>query len=117
MGTERRCPEGPIGGRLDRLYGEIATVEAELRLIALATLTIDVYLTYRGRQSSLAEGNPVIHRAFDTVGFAAIGLVKVPVLGTAGFYRELRPEYGVAIAMGLSIPWLVAVLMNATLLL
>jgi hypothetical protein len=117
MGTEQLSIQETVRTRLDRIHAELATVEAELWLIALATLTIDVYLTYRGLQSGLSEGNPVMRAAFDTMGFAALGLVKALVLGVAGFYRELRPEFGAVIALGLAIPWLVAISVNASLLL
>jgi len=117
MGSESRSSARSIRDRLVAVHAELANVEAELWLIALATLTIDVYLTYRGLQAGLTEGNPVMRAAFDTMGFAALGLVKAIVLGVAGFYRELRPEYGAIIALGLAIPWLVAVLVNASLLL
>ena len=105
-----------LGDRLATVHEELRTVEMELWLLALATLTLDVYLTYLGLQSGLAEGNPVMGRTIETLGFAGLGLVKVFVLGVAGFYRELRPEYGVALALGLAIPWLVAVLVNYYLL-
>lgn len=117
MGSESTPARGTLRDRLERVHAELVTVEAELWLIALATLTIDVYLTYRGLSTGLTEGNPVMRVAIDTLGFGALGLVKVLVLGVAGFYRELRPEYGAVIALGLAVPWLLAITVNATLLL
>lgn len=108
---------------MDRLAGvaanaseELRKVEAELWLLALATLTLDVYLTYLGLQAGLAEGNPLMAPAIETLGFAALGLIKAFVLGVAGFYRELRPKYGAVLALGLVVPWLVAVVVNYSLL-
>jgi len=108
--------DGAARTRRERLYSELAEVEQELWLIVLATLTIDVYLTYRGLQAGLTEGNPLMSAAFESVGFAVLGLVKVVVLGVAGFTREVWPEHGPFIPLGLSIPWLVAVVVNGSLL-
>lgn len=104
------------GGWFDRLHAQLAPVEQELWLIALATLTIDVYLTYRGLQAGFTEGNPLMSSAFETLGFAVLGLVKAVALGLAGMTRAMWPEYGPFIPLGLSIPWLFAVLVNVTLL-
>jgi len=101
---------------MEHRYAELATVELELWLIALATLTLDVVLTYIGLRSGLMEGNPIMGYAFEHVGFAVLGLTKVVVLGTAGLAREFRPEYGPIIPLGLAIPWLFASVVNYTLL-
>lgn len=117
MEIPRNPREDPAIRRwFERLHGELAAVERELWLIALATLTIDVYLTYRGLQAGFSEGNPPMHTAFETVGFAALGLAKAAALGVAGFTREVWPEYGPFIPLGLSIPWLVAVVIDVALL-
>ena len=115
--TERRDVRAALASRGQRLHRELAAVEQELWLIALATLTIDVYLTYVGLRAGFVEGNPLMHTAFETVGFAVLGLVKAVALGVAGLTREVWPEYGPFIPLGLSIPWLVAVLVNVSLLL
>ena len=116
---ESRTPSvrGALVERGQRLHRELAAVEQELWLIALATLTIDVYLTYVGLRAGFVEGNPLMHTAFETVGFAVLGLVKAVALGVAGFTREVWPEHGPFIPLGLSIPWLVAVVVNVSLLL
>jgi len=114
MGSDGTWPVGraELQERGERIHAELSKVELELWLLALGTLTLDVYLTYLGLRHGLAEGNPFMSAAFDTVGFAALGLIKAVVLGIAGFYRELRPEYGAVIALGLTIPWLVALIVN-----
>ncbi|MFB6307699.1 MAG: DUF5658 family protein [Haloarculaceae archaeon] len=91
-------------------------VEYELWLLVLVALTADVYLTYRGLQAGLSEVNPLMRAAFETVGFAVLGLAKAVVLGVAGLTREIRPEYGPIIPLGLSIPWVVATVVNVALL-
>jgi hypothetical protein len=110
--TDRTVPP-----RLAHLTNELHAVEHELWLIVLATLTIDVYLTYVGLQAGLTEGNPLMHHAFETVGFAVLGLIKAVILGFAGFTREAWPSHGPYIPLGLSMPWLAAVLVNSSLLL
>ena len=113
-----RGPRFVPGGAtwLERRYAELATVELELWLIVLATLTLDVVLTYIGLRSGLMEGNPIMGYAFEHVGFAVLGLVKVLVLGTAGLAREYAPEYGPVIPLGLAIPWLFASVVNYVLI-
>lgn len=101
---------------LDAIYADLQSVEGLLWLLALATLTLDVYLTYLGLQAGFAEGNPILAPVIDVTGFAALGLVKVVVLGVAGFTRELKPRFGAAIALALVVPWLVAVVVNYSLL-
>lgn len=101
---------------MGRRYTELATVELELWLVVLSTLTLDIVLTYLGLQSGLTEGNPVMGYAFEHVGFAVLGLVKVVVLGTAGLAREYAPEYGPVIPLGLAVPWLFASVVNYALL-
>lgn len=119
-----RSPDSPdvntarsgVAGRAGRLKSELSTVEDWLWLIVLATLTLDVWLTYQGLQRGLAEGNPLLGPAMEAAGFAVLGLTKAVVLGFAGFYRELRPELGPVIPLGLALPWLAAVLVNVTLI-
>lgn len=107
-----------LAGRtwLERRYAELSRVELGLWLVVLSTLTLDVVLTYVGLQSGLSEGNPVMGYAFEHVGFAVLGLVKVVVLGTAGLAREFAPEYGPIIPLGLALPWLAASVVNYVLL-
>jgi|AntRauTorcE11898_2_1112593.scaffolds.fasta_scaffold31986_1 hypothetical protein len=101
---------------LERRYAELSRVELGLWLVVLSTLTLDVVLTYVGLRSGLSEGNPVMGYAFEHVGFAVLGLVKVVVLGTAGLAREFAPKYGPVIPLGLAIPWLAASVVNYVLL-
>jgi len=106
----------PARAWLQRRYAELARVELELWLLVLATLTLDVVLTYIGLRSGLMEGNPIMGYAFEHVGFAVLGLVKVVVLGTAGLAREYAPRYGPVIPLGLAIPWLFASVVNYVLI-
>lgn len=105
-----------LASRGERLRSELSEVEDWLWLIVLATLTLDIWLTYTGLQRGLAEGNPLLGPAMEAAGFAVLGLTKAVVLGFAGFYRELRPELGPVIPLGLALPWLAAVVVNGILI-
>lgn len=109
-------PDSPGRAWLERRYTELSDVELELWLIVLATLTLDLILTYMGLTAGLMEGNPIMGYAFEHVGFAVLGLVKVLVLGTAGLAREYAPQYGPVIPLGLAIPWLFASVVNYALI-
>ena len=116
-GVDDERTRGRLTARAGHLKAELSEVEDWLWLIVLATLTLDVALTYEGLQRGLAEGNPFLGPAMEAAGFAVLGLTKAVVLGFAGFYRELRPELGPVIPLGLAVPWLAAVVVNAVLLL
>jgi hypothetical protein len=116
MSQQSPHSRGPGDRPVERLLAELADVEPALWLIALSTLTIDVYLTYHGLQAGLAEGNPVMASAIHGAGFAMLGLAKAVALGTAGLLRASMREHGAVVPLGLSIPWLAAVLVNAVLL-
>jgi hypothetical protein len=107
-----QSPRG-VDARTDSLLPDLAAVEPALWLVVLVTFTLDVYLTYTGIQYGLTEGNPIMAMGFETFGFAVLGLTKAVVMGVAGFYRELRPQHGPVVALGLSLPWLLAVIINA----
>jgi hypothetical protein len=116
MSQPRRRPQETRHSPVERLLAELTAVEPALWLIALSTLTIDVYLTYRGLQAGLTEGNPLMAAAVHGAGFAMLGLAKTVALGTAGLLREHVGEYGAVIPLGLAVPWLVAVVVNVSLL-
>lgn len=81
--------------------------------LVAAVFVADVALTFAGLQLGLAEGNPLMAYAIGLGGIAALVLAKTMVLVVAGLVRHWRPEDGAAIAMGVAVPWLVAVLINA----
>jgi hypothetical protein len=116
MSQPRGRPQETRQPLVERVLGELTAVEPALWLIALSTLTIDVYLTYRGLQAGLTEGNPLMATAVHGAGFAMLGLAKTVALGTAGLLREYVREYGAVIPLGLALPWLVAVVINVVLL-
>lgn len=99
-------------GRIERLRRTLADFEHVVWLLVLASLTLDVYLTFRGLQSGLAEYNPIMSYAIATFGFPVLGLTKVVVLGFAGFFRAARPDVGVLIPLAIAVPWLLTVAVN-----
>ncbi|MDS0221427.1 DUF5658 family protein [Haloarcula sp. S1AR25-5A] len=115
--TDRTVSIGTIDGWCSALLDELASVERELWLVVVATLVVDVWLTHVGLQHGLHEGNPVMRAAIETFGIAVLALTKVGVLGLAGLIRRaLSAQRGVVVPLGLALPWVGAVLINAALL-
>ncbi|WP_436909363.1 DUF5658 family protein [Halosimplex marinum] len=100
------------GDRLG-LAADDRVVEGALWAVVAASVALDVYTTWLGLSMGLAEGNPVMRRAIDGHGLAALGAAKLAVVAAAGAVRSLRPRYGTVIALGLALPWTVTVLVNA----
>lgn len=95
------------------LSADVDVVEATLWLVVITSVTLDVYTTSLGLSVGLTEGNPVMHWAIDGFGIAALAVAKLLVVAGAGLLREARPRYGPAIALGLAVPWVLTVLVNA----
>lgn len=112
-GGSRTTGEGGTGSRIERSLRAVDAFEAELWLLVVVTLALDVSLTYAGLQLGFAEGNPLLGPAMEQFGFVVLGVAKAGALGIAVVYRVLRPEYGGVIPLGLGLPWLVAVAVNA----
>ena len=112
--------ESPVADRIDSLTEwvvasgvEGGAVERHLWVIVGLALVTDVHLTYVGLQYGLTEGNPVARWAIGTAGIGALALGKVAVLGIAGLVRRQYPRHGPVIPLGLAVPWVVAVALNA----
>ncbi|NLV06700.1 DUF5658 family protein [Haloarcula rubripromontorii] len=115
--TDRTVPIGTIDGWCSALLDELAAVERELWLVVAVTLVVDVWLTHVGLQHGLHEGNPVMRAAIETFGIAVLGVTKIGVLGLAGVTRRLLSDQrGVVVPLGLALPWVAAVGINAALL-
>jgi len=115
--TDRTVLIGTIDGWCSALLDELAAVERELWFVVAVTLIVDVWLTHIGLQHGLHEGNPVMRAAIETFGIAVLGLTKIGVLGLAGLTRQLLSDQrGVVVPLGLALPWVAAVVINAALL-
>jgi hypothetical protein len=105
-----------IASALDRevssLLDDVATVEALLWLVVLASVALDVYTTHLGLSAGLTEGNPLMHHAIDGFGIGALVAAKLLVVVGALAVRALRPRYSEPIVLGLAVPWVATVLVN-----
>ncbi len=116
-GATHSASDGRSGtDRLERVAESLRSVEQYLWLLVLASLVLDVALTYEGLQRGLAEGNPFMAAAIETGGFAALAVAKAVVLAIAGFLRFLRPRLGPWLSLGIVLPWGSAATVNASLL-
>lgn len=105
-----------IETRVQSITADLLPIEGRLWALALVTALLDVYLTYRGLQAGLTEGNPLVASLIETVGIAALVGLKAAAFGLAGLARLHRPTWGPWLSLGLAVPWLVAVGINGVLL-
>lgn len=105
-----------VEDRVAPLVTDVATVEATLWVIVLASVALDVYTTYLGLAAGLTEGNPVMRWAIADFGFGSLVAAKIVVVGAAAALRAHRPRFGRTIALGLAIPWVVTVVANVAVL-
>lgn len=115
------APTGSADGSVpfaERVVAAIRRNERSLWALALLLLALDVALTLYGLERGLTEGNPVARAAMDAVGPAlAMVLMKTFSLVVAGACAFALPRrYRGIVPLGLSLPWGVAVLINATLI-
>lgn len=106
-----------VESHLQSITERLAPIEDRLWMLAVATAILDVYLTYLGLQAGgLTEGNPLVASLLETAGIAALLALKAGLLGLAAAARWRRPVWGPWLSLGLALPWLTAVAVNATLL-
>jgi hypothetical protein len=105
-----------VTATIDRYVGpataDVSPVEATLWLVVVASVVLDVYTTSLGLSAGLTEGNPLMRWAIDGLGVGGLALAKLLVLGCAGLFRDTVPRYGAVIALGLAVPWALAVVLN-----
>lgn len=102
--------------RVQAVTALLDPVERLLWVTAAVLAALDVVLTVRGLQAGLVEGNPLIALLLTDAGVLAFVAVKGGALGLAASVRWVRPRWGPWLALGLAIPWLVAVSVNSFLL-
>lgn len=105
-----------LEARLQSATEELAAVEPQLWALAVTVAVLDVSLTHAGLQVGLQEANPLMASLIGSAGIAALALCKVAALGIGGACRLLRPRWGPWVSLGLALPWVVAVGVNAALL-
>lgn len=85
-------------------------------LVVLAMIA-DTALTYYGIERGFVEGNPVARLAFERFGYVALGALKLLALGVGLVGRAALPVgYTAIVPLGLAIPWTIASLVNAALI-
>lgn len=94
----------------------LGRVERRLWVLAVGLAVLDVWLTIRGLEAGFTEGNPVVAVLLAEVGVVSLLVLKGWALGLAASLRWWRPRWGPWIALGLALPWLVAVGVNLTVL-
>lgn len=82
--------------------------------VVVASMVVDLLLTYYGVENGLTESNPVARAGLERFGYAALGALKLSALGVGLACRPLLPrEYTAVVPLGLVTPWVVASLINA----
>lgn len=119
----RSDPPGPTAGapessdtRGGRLLESAAALERELWLLVVCAMLADVALTVHGRQVGLVERNPIARHALGALGVPGLYGLKAVALGLGGLCRlAVDDRYGPVVPLGLALPSLAAVCLNAAL--
>ncbi|ADJ15667.1 DUF5658 family protein [Halalkalicoccus jeotgali] len=98
-------------------WASLSRYEPLLWGLVVVSMVADTALTYYGIERGFVEGNPVARVALERFGYVALGALKLLALGVGLAGRTLLPaEYTAIVPLGLAIPWIVASLVNATLI-
>lgn len=98
-------------------WATLARHERALWGLVVVSLLADTALTYYGIERGLVEGNPVARFGLERFGYATLGALKLFALGVGLACRPLLPAgYTAIVPLGLAIPWTIASLINATLI-
>jgi hypothetical protein len=91
--------------------------ERDLWLVVVAAMSLDVMLTVYGLSVGLQEMNPIARRALETAGVLGLAGLKLGALSLGVCCLWLVPDrYRPVIPLGLALPSVVAVGVNATLI-
>ena len=105
-----------VGGLTD-YWGTLSRREGTLWLVVVASMVVDLLLTYYGIERGLAEANPVARAGLDRFGYAALGAIKLVAVGVGLACRPFLPRnYTAVVPLALAIPWIVASLINAVMI-
>jgi hypothetical protein len=99
------------------IWRSLNEYEAALWGLVVASMLADTVLTYHGIERGLAEGNPIARFGLEQFGYGALGALKIFALAIGLVGRALLPEgYTAVVPLGLAIPWTIASVINATLI-
>jgi len=107
----------PDGGDGDAVFASVSTLELGLWLVVLAALVLDIATTAYGLSIGLVERNPFVRWALDSVGLAALPVLKLGAVAVALACRRAWPACAIVVPLGLAIPWSLAVGINLALIL
>jgi hypothetical protein len=85
----------------------------------VVALVLDVVLTYYGLAAGLQEGNPLARTLFSMFGVveSMLFLKGVVIAVALVAYASLPERYQSVVPLGIALPWFVASLINASLIL
>lgn len=99
-------------------WGVLSRHEPSFWGLVVASMIADTALTYYGIERGFVEGNPIARFALERAGYAALGALKLLALGVGLVGWTVLPAgYTVIVPLGLAIPWTIASLINAALIL
>lgn len=95
------------------------STNAWLWVLVAVALVLDIVLTYYGLAAGLEEGNPVARTLFSMYGvLESMLLLKGIVVAVALVaYVSIPEKYQPVVPLGIALPWFVASLINASLIL
>jgi hypothetical protein len=101
------------------LSTRVRSTNAWLWAFVVVALVLDVVLTYYGLAAGLQEGNPVARALFSMFGVVeSMLLMKGLVIAVALVaYAWLPKRYRPVVPLGIALPWFVAGVINASLIL
>lgn len=106
-----------VRGRLRRIHSDTSRLEYALWGVVLLAMALDIALTAYGLSIGLVERNPIVRVVIDSFGIAVMAVVKLIALAIGVGFRLAVPRYGLVAPAGLAVPWVVAVINNAALIL
>jgi hypothetical protein len=104
--------------RVEGCYSVLARHERSLWAVVVLSALADVLLTYYGLQIGLTEANPIARGAIEGYGYWTMLALKGGALSVGvACWAALPDRFSPVIPLGLAIPWVVASLINLTLIL
>ncbi len=98
-------------------WGKVSQHEPVLWGLVVVSMVVDTALTYYGLERGLVEGNPVARFGLERFGYVTLGALKILALGVGLVGRTVLPaDYTPIVPLGLAIPWTIASLINAVLI-